>query len=238
MFQSCIPHHDVGGFKSHRTFLPDAQYGVALDNVVKGCSDMLLISPDGSKIFLGKRIVHPQPDWWFVGGRIFPGETAIASCRRLLNRELSLDVEPSRFRTVCVQSLAWHMRQQEPKGNGTTDAQVVLSFQLRDDEVEKVVLDPKEYSESDWKSPNEILEGNFHPALKFAVHSLLTNRKLDDLKQAVATGEDDHEVAKFAKDFISMTQKGDSLLQEGPSDYLLENKELCYETTVEVKLGH
>ena len=40
------------------------------------------------------------------------------------------------------------MREQLPKENGTTDSQVVLSLQLREDEVGKVVLDPKEYTDS------------------------------------------------------------------------------------------
>ena len=128
MFQGFVPHHNTGGFTSHRKFLGDKEYGEALDSIVKACSDLLLQSPDGTKVFVGKRLVHPQPDWWFVGGRIFPGETPVQSCCRLLRRELSLEIEPSRFQTVCCQSLAWGMRQQLPMTNGTTDSQVVLSL--------------------------------------------------------------------------------------------------------------
>lgn len=151
MFQPAVPHHDTGGFQSHRKFLPDDEYASALDCIVKACSDMLLLSPDGQRIFLGKRCVHPQvcaarswsaqharapraallsqPDWWFVGGRVFPGETPIQSCCRLLKRELGLVIDPARFSTVCTQSLAWAMREQEPRQNGTTDLQVVLRLQ-------------------------------------------------------------------------------------------------------------
>ena len=46
----------------------------------QACSDLLLQSPDGERVFIGKRRVHPQPDWWFVGGRIFPGETPVLPC--------------------------------------------------------------------------------------------------------------------------------------------------------------
>ena len=102
MYQRSVPHHTTGGFTSHRSFLSDEAYGSALDCLVKACSDMLLVSLDG-KVFLGKRRVHPQPDWWFVGGRIFPGETPIASCQRLLRRELGLEIEASRFSAVCAQ---------------------------------------------------------------------------------------------------------------------------------------
>jgi hypothetical protein len=58
MFQSCVPHHNTGGFSSHRVRLPDKEYGQALDCLVKGCSDMLLLSPDGSRLLLGKRKVR------------------------------------------------------------------------------------------------------------------------------------------------------------------------------------
>ncbi|EJK76677.1 hypothetical protein THAOC_01548, partial [Thalassiosira oceanica] len=60
MFQSGVPYHKTGAFKTRRTFLPDDQYGVALDNLVKGCTDILLLSPDGQKVFTGKRCVQPQ----------------------------------------------------------------------------------------------------------------------------------------------------------------------------------
>ena len=130
MLVGAIPHHATGPFQSHRKFLADKEYGEALDSIVKGCSDMLLLSPDGKRVLLGKRKVQPQPDWWFTGGRIFPGETPAQSCCRLLKRELGLEIEPSRFETVCCQSLAWGMREQLPQNHGTTDIQIVLSLRL------------------------------------------------------------------------------------------------------------
>ena len=36
------------------------QYGVALDNLVKGCTDILLLNPDGTHIFAGKRCVQRE----------------------------------------------------------------------------------------------------------------------------------------------------------------------------------
>ena len=182
MYQLAVPHHTTGAFTSHRKFLADKEYGEALDTLVKACSDLLLQSPDGTKVFIGKRLVHPQPDWWFVGGRIFPGETPVQSCCRLLKRELSLEIEPTRFETVCCQSLAWGMRQQAPMTNGTTDSQVVLSLRLSEAEVEKVVLDPKEYETSMWITPDELLAGHYHPALKFAVASMRASAKLRELQ--------------------------------------------------------
>ena len=50
------------------SFLPDDQYGVALDNLVKGCTDILLLSPNGEKVFVGKRCVQPQVGLNYLSG--------------------------------------------------------------------------------------------------------------------------------------------------------------------------
>jgi len=59
---------------------------------------------------------------------------------------------------------------------------VVLSLRLTEAEVEKVVLDPKEYETSMWITPAELLSGRYHPALKFAVASLRAAEKLRELQ--------------------------------------------------------
>ena len=230
---SGIPHHDTGGFTSHRKFLADKEYGEALDTLVKACSDMLLLSPDGSRIFVGKRKVQPQPDWWFVGGRMFPGETPKQSCARLLRRELGLEIDTARLRPICCQSLAWAMREQLPKENGTTDSQFVLSLQLQENEVAKVVLDDKEYEDAKWMEPKDILDGDFHPALKFAVRSLLGARKFGELQALVAASTDNHlEVATLARELVALT--ADPAV--GESEYRVVAPSLQYECAVTTKM--
>ena len=226
------PHHNTGDFKSHRIRLPDKEYGEALDCLVKACSDMLLLSPDGGKVFLGKRLVQPQPDWWFVGGRIFPGETPARSCCRLLKRELGLEIDPSRLQPVCCQSLAWGMREQPPKEHGTTDSQYVLSLRLSAAEVEKVVLDPSEYETSQWLEPSTILAGDFHPALKFAVHALAAREKMGELSAAVAAHPDnDVEVARLARELVALAANNGPV-PAGTSDYRVVAPALQYECAV------
>ena len=46
---------------------------------------------------------------------------------------------------------------------------MVLSLRLTEAEVEKVVLDPKEYETSMWITPAELLAGHYHPALKLGL---------------------------------------------------------------------
>lgn len=230
---SGIPHHVTGPFTSHRKFLADKEYGEALDTLVKACSDMLLISPDGQRIFLGKRKVQPQPDWWFVGGRMFPGETPKQSCCRLLKRELGLEIDTARLIPICCQSLAWAMREQLPKENGTTDSQFVLSLQMEASEVDKVVLDEKEYEASQWLEPQAILGGDFHPALKFAVRSLLGARKMSELQLAVAAAPDnDADIAKLARELVSLTADP----PVGENEYRVVAPSLQYECAVSTAL--
>ena len=175
--------------------------------------------------------MQPQPDWWFQGGRIFPGETPIQSCQRLLKRELGLDIEKSRFRPVCCQAFAFEMREQEPKNHGTTDVQFCLRLQLQsEDEVKKVVLDEKEYCDSKWVDPSEILEGNYHPALRFAVANMIATDAFVALDECEGRGGDDAEIAKLTKDFLSKTRKAKRVLER--KDYKLHSNELNYETTV------
>ncbi|KAL7529272.1 hypothetical protein ACHAWF_002914 [Thalassiosira exigua] len=234
MFQTGIPFHETGAFKSRRTFLPDDLYGVALDNLVKACSDVLLLNPEGTHVFVGRRRIQPQPDWWFMGGRMFPGETPVQSGQRLLKRELGLSVEHGRFEAVCAQTFAFGMREQEPKEHGTTDAQFCFKVRLKDEaEAKKVVLDEEEYSEAEWKLPGEILEGNYHPALKYAVGCMLAGEALERVQECEERGGSDSELAHFTRTFLRRRRAVDEIMKK--NDYLLDCKELSYQTTVNSK---
>jgi len=70
-----VPQFVTGDFTPTKIFLEDAEYGRALDALVKACSDILVVSSDGASVLLGQRKVEPQPDWWFIGGRAKPGDT-------------------------------------------------------------------------------------------------------------------------------------------------------------------
>ena len=87
---------------------------MALDALVKGCSDILVVSSDGSKLYLGRRKVEPQPDWWFIGGRARPGDETRVAAARNVKRELGLDLAPSRFEVLANYSFVWRMRAQPP----------------------------------------------------------------------------------------------------------------------------
>ena len=137
--------------------------------------------------------------------------------------------------TVCCQSFAWEMRQQPPMEHGTTDSQVVLSLRLTEAEMGRVVLDPKEYDESKWLEPDAILAGPFHPALKFAVSSLLGVRKLRALQAAVAASPaDDAAIATLAREFCTLAAA--SSPPAGRSEYRVVAPALGYECDVTTAL--
>ena len=123
------------------------------------------------------------------------------------------------------------MRTQPPEAHGTTDSQVVLSLRLTEEEVTKVVLDPKEYTDAKWLPPAEILGGHFHPALKYAVASLLAAQKLAELR-AAAPG-DDATLARLAREFSALADAaGAQAANDGAAAYRVVAPELSYECDV------
>jgi len=108
---------------------------------------------------------------------------------------------------------------------------IVLTVQLSDEEASQIVLDPKEYTDSKWVAPEEMLEGSYHPALQCSVRSLLSAAKLSALQNAVGSGAEDRVVAALAKDLVGIAQTEPTL---GESSYRVKNEELGYDGSVSV----
>jgi ADP-ribose pyrophosphatase YjhB (NUDIX family) len=192
-------------------FLEDREYGLALDALVKGCSDVLVISADGQRVLLGRRKVEPQPDWWYIGGRARPGDTTAAAASRNVRRELGLEFAEERFFVVGNFSLVWAYRTQAPQDNGTADISTIHALYLTEEE-EKVgvrSLDPVEYAESKWWSIDEVISQTvrFHPCLIAALKRLKAKHAFEALEKATedeSGGEAD--IAKKALEFVKAVQ--------------------------------
>ena len=180
-----VPQFVTGHYTRQKLFLTDREYGLALGALVKACSDVLVVSADGSRVLLGKRKVQPQPDWWFIGGRAQPGDTTRAAASRNVHRELSLELPESRFQAIATYSMVWQYRAQEPKESGTADISTVHMLQLKPEEEQRAQLNGKEYSASRFVALEEVLSGNYHPCLKQAVRDLRKQRALASLCAAV-----------------------------------------------------
>mmetsp|Transcript_14438 Transcript_14438/g.22267 ORF Transcript_14438/g.22267 Transcript_14438/m.22267 type:complete len:232 (-) Transcript_14438:20-715(-) len=224
MFET--PQFVTGPFTPRRVFLPDREYGLALDALVKGCSDVLVVSSNGQKVLLGRRKVEPQPDWWFIGGRSKPGDTTTAAAARNVKRELGLEFPESRFEVVANYSMVWSYREQEPTDNGTADLSTVHMIRLTESEEEKdISLDPKEYHESLWWDIEEVLSqvDRFHPCLRNSLKSLKAKWAMEALESATE-GDEDTFIVEKARLFVQVMKEAKSA---APSVKVFFNAEDC-----------
>lgn len=167
-------HFVTGSFVSHAKFVDDAAYSAILDNIVKATCDVFLVhvragdNGEGqvANVLLGKRVGLPHNSWWIPGGRMLPGEQAAFAARRLLSRELSVDLVPrdanlsadteaqrvllDRVNTVAHFTFVWDTRTQPPVENGTCDVSLIVEVEVTDEEAASVVHKPREYSHLAW----------------------------------------------------------------------------------------
>lgn len=203
-------HFVTGNFESHAKFVDDATYSTILDNVVKATCDVFITRPrltsssvsdldrrvliedanEDVEILLGERVGLPHADWWIPGGRVMPGETVDATARRVLRRELKLDIgeEPGRVRTVAHYTFVWDTRTQEPIHNGTCDVSIILRVDLTREESERVEFISKEYKQLEWRtlaSQAALPPGSLHPALEQGVKDLCAMREWERVQTAL-----------------------------------------------------
>lgn len=67
--------------------------------------------------------------------------------------------------------------------------------------------DPKEYDDFKWFSADEILEGEFHPALKAAIRDMRAGKAQAALEAAVRAERPAEEIAALAKDFVAAAHR-------------------------------
>lgn len=203
-------HFITGKYTCNATFLPAKDYAMVLDNVVKGCCDILLMH--NGKVLIGKRNVFPQKSWWFgCGGRMKPGDSPIESVVKLLKRELGIVIDESstdRIMKVGAYSFVWRLRQQEPMDHGTADISVVHSITITDEEKSAMKIDRNEYDECEWCDPESIAnEEMYHPALRRSVSDLLCLQKKQRLFTLVQNGVNDEEIARVCKEYVNYCTK-------------------------------
>ncbi|KNC86373.1 hypothetical protein SARC_01469 [Sphaeroforma arctica JP610] len=238
-----LPHFQVGEYTPHHTFVDDHSYALMLDNMVKACTDILLITPE-NKLLLGKRNVQPQPDFWMGGGRMKPGESPGKSGARLMKCEFGLDIHHARFEHVCAATLVWDRREQLPATNGTADVQVILALHLSVKEMENVVLSGTEYDESKVVALSEVSEGPedmYSPILVHAVRSYVANGILREVKQLVgktdtATDEVSPKRSKVGIEKLMQRYFELKSMPSGTSAYKLKDKRVpdyCAAVTTE-----
>ncbi len=136
------------------------------------------------------------------------------------------------------------MRQQAPAEHGTADVQLCYSVQLRsEEEVEQVKLDPEEYTDGRWIMYGEVLDGRYHPALKYAVRCLLASQALEKMvtcegrtkerdREHHGASDDDAMLAKLAREFLNRRRDAEEMMMKERGGYEVVSKELNYHATV------
>ncbi len=146
--------------------------GRALDAIVKGCSDVLLIN--GTNVLLAQRTVDPQPGWWFIGGRMQPGETPQEAASRHVYHDVGVLLDSSEFHFLSVASYAWARRKQPPQENGTADVALIFYAQLSDAVAASLLIrNTEEYNCFRWCALQDaVAYADMHPALKDSLRCL------------------------------------------------------------------
>ena len=131
--------------------------------------------------------------WYGCGGRMKPGESMFDAARRLLLRELKLDLSVSalqaRLHTVGSYSFLWGKREQLPQTNGTADISTVVTLDLSDAEV--AALKPHEFGEaSQWVEPAEVLDvaRGYHAALQRSMSDYIKLKRFQQLDALLLGG--------------------------------------------------
>lgn len=113
-------HFVEEGFVCRAKRFSDDAYADVLDGIVVCCADCALVSEDW-EVLLGKRTDEPAKGFfWVMGGRMTPGDDPRETAKRVLNREIGLDV-PRIESIIDLQSTGSYVfrtRSQEPKNHG------------------------------------------------------------------------------------------------------------------------
>ena len=197
-----LPHFVTSEYTRNKTFLGDEEYGRALDCFVKGCADLLL-TDDRGMMLMGKRKVHPQPDWWVLGGRMKAGDTVEEAAGRNCRRETGIDIAPERWSFVCCQTMLWQFRKQAPEGNGTADFGVIMTARITAEERASMNMCSEEYESFGWFVPEDLIKPDaqlkLHPVLFRGVKELVAKKTKDALHAAVLADAPDAEIAALVR---------------------------------------
>ncbi|WP_299484609.1 NUDIX hydrolase [Acaryochloris sp. IP29b_bin.137] len=130
--------------------LPTEIFSQALDHLVIACVD--LVFTHQQQVLLAKRCTYPQKSWWVIGGRMIAGESPLQSAQRKATEEAGLAIAKDRFHYLGVYSTCFAYRQQSPQDRGLHSLNITFEVTLTPAEKQQIQLDPKEYSEWQWRS--------------------------------------------------------------------------------------
>lgn len=140
-------YRETGTQPIPRIHLSDEEYGRGLQCFVVASTDIVLVNLDLELFFLARRKAKPVPGWWWLGGRMQPGETEKESAVRCLRRETGLEISPDRLTLVGIVSHICKDREQGPQNLGCHMLAYTFTLEISRDELRQAAaqLDPNEY---------------------------------------------------------------------------------------------
>lgn len=89
---------------AEKKWLIDGEYLMIVKNTIIACADAVVtIIGEVGIIYLAKRVVNPQPDLWFIGGRAqMSSDNMVHAIMQNVERETKLKFLPERFTYLCT----------------------------------------------------------------------------------------------------------------------------------------
>ena len=114
---------------------------------------------------------------------------------------------------------------------------MVSAVWLTQEEVDSIVLDPAEYTESGWYPISDIANDNkkYHPTLRRACQELIAWKLHQNMESIMAKGGSDAELANASRAYLEAKCVAKEHLKARRDEYVLSNEELQFKTHVDVK---
>lgn len=131
-----IKIYTEAGFKPiQKMRLSNREYAKALQALVIACVDIVVINRKHKFFYLAFRRAKPVRGVWWLGGRVFPGETDKVAALRCLKRETGLKVESDRLKLVASVDYMFKDREQKPQNIGCHTRSHVFAAELNPEEI-------------------------------------------------------------------------------------------------------
>ena len=132
---------DDGAGEGKYHHIPDETYLIVKQQMPIFCVDVVAIDRTKQVFYLAQRREPPRQGWWWFGGRVGQDESPHRAASRILEREVGLKLESTRFKMVGV---VFHYIN-EPNSPGRTFPTVQLAFEPTVEELATIRLAPSEY---------------------------------------------------------------------------------------------
>lgn len=144
-------YQECPGFRITAKPSPPELHARVIESYINVCADAVPVNFSRKTIWLAKRRIKPQQDWWWIGGRMQAGETEEVALARKFKAETSLAVVPERFQFVCLNRYFWKDRRQEPQELGCDCLVFIFLVELDNEELRQASLglNPDEYDLED-----------------------------------------------------------------------------------------